>query len=74
MRIIFKEVHKMKMKIQKLIGLGLLLLSALVIAIAVAFDEGDVTFVMITIPLGIWLIVSKKRLLDTDQNDEEFFK
>ena len=64
----------MKMKIQKLIGLGLLLLSALVIAIAVAFDEGDVTFVMITIPLGIWLIVSKKRLLDTDQNDEEFFK
>lgn len=74
MRIIFKEVHKMKMKIQKLIGLGLLLLSALVIAIAVAFDEGDVTFVMITIPLGIWLIVSKKRLLDMDQNDEEFFK
>ena len=65
---------KMKMKIQKLIGLGLLLLSALVIAIAVAFDEGDVTFVMITIPLGIWLIVSKKRLLDMDQNDEEFFK
>lgn len=64
----------MKMKIQKLIGLGLLLLSALVIAIAVAFDEGDVTFVMITIPLGIWLIVSKKRLLDMDQNDEEFFK
>ena len=64
----------MKMKRQKLIGLGLLLLSALVIAIAVAFDEGDVTFVMITIPLGIWLIVSKKRLLDTDQNDEEFFK
>ena len=74
MRIIFKEVHKMKMKIQKLIGLGLLLLSALVIAIAVAFDEGDVTFVMITIPLGIWLIVSKKQLLDMDQNDEEFFK
>ena len=64
----------MKMKIQKLIGLGLLLLSALVIAIAVAFDEGDVTFVMITIPLGIWLIVSKKQLLDMDQNDEEFFK
>ena len=74
MRIIFKEVHKMKMKIQKLIGLGLLLLSALVSASAVAFDEGDVTFVMITIPLGIWLIVSKKRLLDMDQNDEEFFK
>lgn len=74
MRIIFKEVHKMKMKIQKLIGLGLLLLSALVIAIAVAFDEGDVTFVMITIPLGIWLIVSKKRLLDMDQYDDEFFK
>ena len=64
----------MKMKIQKLIGLGLLLLSALVSASAVAFDEGDVTFVMITIPLGIWLIVSKKRLLDMDQNDEEFFK
>ena len=74
MRIIFKEVHKMKMKIQKLIGLGLLLLSALVIAIAVAFDEGDITFVMITIPLGIWLIVSKKRLLDMDQYDDEFFK
>ena len=64
----------MKMKIQKLIGLGLLLLSALVIAIAVAFDEGDITFVMITIPLGIWLIVSKKRLLDMDQYDDEFFK
>ena len=64
----------MKMKIQKLIGLGLLLLSALVIAISIAFEEGDVTFVMITIPLGIWLIVSKKRLLDIDQNDEEFFK
>ena len=64
----------MKTKIQKLIGLGLLLLSALIIVIAVAFEEGDVTFVMITIPLGIWLIISKKRLLDIDQNDEGFFK
>lgn len=64
----------MLMRIQKMIGIGLLLLSAFVIAIAIAFEEGDITFTLIAIPLGIYMIFTKKRLLDMDENDEEFFK
>lgn len=62
------------MKVQKITGMVLLLLSAALIFFSVKFEEGDITFAMMSIPLGFWLLFSKKRLLDMDQDDEEFFK
>lgn len=62
------------MKVQKIFGLVMLLLSAALIFFSVKFEEGDVTFALASIPLGFWLLFSKKRLLDMDQDDDEFFK
>lgn len=64
----------MLMRIQKIVGIGMLVFSAILILFSVKFDEGDATFTLMSIPLGIYMIFTKKRLLDMDQDDEEFFK
>lgn len=44
---------------QKLIGLGMILLCLL----SIWLGDGDATFAVIGVPLGIYCIVSKKQLL-----------
>ena len=62
----------MVMKIQKIMGIGMLIISAIVIAISIKIGEGDVTFALISIPMGLWLLFSRKKLLDLNENDDEF--
>ena len=52
-----------KMKIQKMVGIATLIFSGIVIKIAPAFLDGDITAVLFTIPIGIACLVSKKLLL-----------
>lgn len=56
-----------KMKIQKLMGLMLVLCSVF----ATWLDNGDATFAVIGIPLGLWTIFTKEELLTFDYDDEE---
>jgi len=44
---------------QKLIGIGMILLCV----IATWLADGDATFAVIGVPLGVWCIFSKKHLL-----------
>ena len=53
-------------KIQKLIGLGLILSCILAIY---AFST-DIVYGVIGIPLGLWLLVSRQKLLIIDEEDD----
>lgn len=61
------------MRLQKMLGVLCLLLSVAIIAMGIEFKE-DATAVVISIPLGLWMIFSKKNLLSVniDDDDEEF--
>lgn len=62
------------MRLQKMLGVLCLLFSVAIIAMGIAFKE-DITAVAISIPLGLWMIFSKKNLLSVnidDEDDEEF--
>ena len=52
--------------IQKLIGLGLIISSILGIY---AFNT-DIVYGVIGIPLGLWLLVSRQKLLIIDEKDD----
>ena len=51
-------------RIQKLIGVGLLVLSAVFMSVLLTLGESDGTFLLITVPLGLWLIFTKNIVLD----------
>lgn len=51
---------------QKLIGLGLILSTIL----AVYAFESDKIYWYVGLPLGIWLLVSKQKLLIIDEEDD----
>lgn len=59
------------MRLQKMLGVLCLLLSVAIIAMSIVFNE-DATAICITIPLGLWMLFSKERLIDIDDDDEEF--
>lgn len=61
------------MRLQKMIGVLCLLFSVAIITMGIVFKE-DITAVVISIPLGLWMIFSKKNLLSVniDEDDEEF--
>lgn len=52
---------------QKLVGIGIILLCIF----ATWLDSGDATFAMIGIPLGIWMIFSKHKLLIIDEKEDK---
>lgn len=55
-----------KMGIQRLMGLMLVLCSVL----ATWLDNGDATFAVIGIPLGLWCVFTKECLLTFDDEDD----
>jgi hypothetical protein len=62
------------MRLQKMLGVLCLLLSVAIIMMSIIFNE-DATMVCITIPLGLWMLFSKKNLISVnidDEDDEEF--
>lgn len=48
---------------QKLIGLAVIILSI----IAVPINDGDATFALITVPIGLYVLFSKKAILETKE-------
>ena len=56
-----------------MLGVLCLLLSAAIITMGIVFNE-SVTMVVISIPLGLAMLFSKKNLIsvDIDKDDEEF--
>lgn len=62
------------MRLQKMLGVLCLLLSAAIITMGIVFNE-SVTMVVISIPLGLAMLFSKKNLISVnidDEDDEEF--
>lgn len=51
-------------RIQKLFGLGILVLSAVFMSVLLALGESDGTLLIFAIPLGLWLIFTKQMVLD----------
>lgn len=59
--------YKRKLRTQRLLGLVFLAISVFVIVMAAAgtsFIEKDCTAVFITAPLGFWLCLSRKVVID----------
>lgn len=61
----------MKLMKQKLYGITLILLSIIIILFANYCEEDCGWAVIIGIPLGVWLIFSRKSLLTSDIEDDE---
>lgn len=59
------------MRLQKMLGVLCLLFSIAIIMMSIIFNE-DATMVCISIPLGLWMLFSKKHLINIDEDDEEF--
>ena len=51
---------------QRLLGLAVIVLSIS----AVPVNDGDATFTLLTVPLGLYVLFSKEMLLDTKERDE----
>lgn len=58
------------MRLQKMLGVLCLLLSAAIITMGIVFNE-SVTMVAISIPLGLAMLFSKKNLISVNIDDED---
>lgn len=58
------------MRLQKMLGVLCLLFSIAIIMMSIIFNE-DATMVCISIPLGLWMLFSKKHLINIDEDDDE---
>lgn len=52
---------------QKIYGIGMILLCVF----ATWLGDGDATFAAIGVPLGIWMIFSKQKLLIIDEKEDK---
>ena len=61
-----RNQRKRKLKQQRWIGLVMLIISAIIFALAVTgttTESHDATAMLITLPLGIWLICTKEIII-----------
>lgn len=56
---------------QKLLGIAVILLSTFAILLSIRWEEDCGFAVVIGIPIGLLLILSKKKLLTSDIDDEK---